>query len=572
MSCKGEDESYAGDEPTPSQCLIDTEKHIARTFFTPAHYRTINQSLASRWDRLHSLSAAMKLMEKYGVTLSPEEEQRLAGMDEAQQINALVMKMPQQSNEQFQQFFLQLQLLVSTATRVRRALEDGRPDLVEEALNDADSTGISSYILRMAIVQAGSEVQMLRAQYQAWMKESDAKCGKLIRGQEDAMSAQKKLAAAQAQLAIFTQGQNEKAKKVIMNFANQSDKGLISSSFHGWRTHTKQELLEREIKKDYVDRIDAAEKRLAEYKEAQLGNVRGVMMKKAYHNDQTLLGDALKYWREEVKEEKEKLHSADKVKELEEKLSNMKRNQSANTKSVVMKMNSDGEFALVSLVFAAFVTFHQDYQKNKEMESKVADAERKINKFMKAKSEGAKKIMEKMTGATDSGIIQMAFGGWKDVWEDAKKEAAMEEILNEHQQKMTAFNGRNKTNGHNVMDRARQHTEHAVLIRCMGAWRLDARMEATLKMFHAKIEAKRSQLVGVQHMFRRFANELEGNLKASADTSRDFMREGPPPGKKMMKNEGSVSLPDINQKPNSGRPQKPATPSTRVRTPTGSSR
>merc|ERR1719330_577627 len=287
------------------------------------------------------------------------------------------------------------------------------------------------------------------------------------------------------------------------------------------------------------------------------------------HNDQSLMADALKYWRDEVKEEKEKLHSADKVKALEEKLANMKRNQAANTKSVILKMNSDGEYALVSLVFSAFKTFHEDYQKNKAMESQVLEAERKIHKFKKAKSESANKIMSKMTGATDSGLIMQSFGGWKEVWEDAQKEAAMEEILNEHQSKMSAFNSRNKANGHHVMDRARQQTEYAVLIRALGAWRLDARMEATLRLFHAKIEAKRSQLVGVQHMFRRFANELEGNLKASADTSRDFLRDAPPPGKKMHKNEGSVSLPDINAKQNSGRPQKPATPTTRVRTPTG---
>merc|ERR1719323_1168620 len=103
----------------------------------------------------------MKLMQKYGVTLTPQEEERLSRMDEAQQINALVMKMPQQSNDQFQQFFLQLQLLVSTATRVRQGLEDGRTDVVKEALEEADAMAISPYILRMAIVQAGSEVTNL---------------------------------------------------------------------------------------------------------------------------------------------------------------------------------------------------------------------------------------------------------------------------------------------------------------------------------------------------------------------------------------------------------------------------
>merc|ERR1719238_2553124 len=97
----------------------------------------------------------MKLMEQHGVHLSPEEEERLSGMSEPQMIETLVTKMPQQSKEQFQHFFLQLQLIVSTATRVRQALEQGRSDLVEQAMDDADSTGIAQYILKMCIVQAG---------------------------------------------------------------------------------------------------------------------------------------------------------------------------------------------------------------------------------------------------------------------------------------------------------------------------------------------------------------------------------------------------------------------------------
>merc|ERR1719460_3418304 len=111
-------------------------------------------------------------------------------------IEALVSKMPQQSKEQFQHFFLQLQLIVSTATRERRALEDGRSDLVEQAMEDAESTGISQYILKMSIVQAGSEVNNLKRQHAAWVKDAEAKMSRLVKGQEDAVLAKQRLAKA----------------------------------------------------------------------------------------------------------------------------------------------------------------------------------------------------------------------------------------------------------------------------------------------------------------------------------------------------------------------------------------
>jgi len=46
--------------------------------------------------------------------------------------------------------------------------------------------------LRVAIVQAGTEVQTLKSQFEAWTTEADNKMGRLIRGQQDNLTAQKK--------------------------------------------------------------------------------------------------------------------------------------------------------------------------------------------------------------------------------------------------------------------------------------------------------------------------------------------------------------------------------------------
>merc|ERR1719337_98247 len=118
-------------------------------------------------------------MEQYGVTISPAEEKRLFQLDEGSMIERLVSRMPQQTKEQFEHFFLQLQLIVSTATRVRTGLEEGHPKVVEEALNDAEQTGIIPYILKMTLVQAGTEVSALRMQHDNWAGH------RLLRPQQD---------------------------------------------------------------------------------------------------------------------------------------------------------------------------------------------------------------------------------------------------------------------------------------------------------------------------------------------------------------------------------------------------
>merc|ERR1719262_1506470 len=116
-------------------------------------------------------------------------------------IDHLVRKMPKQSKEQFEHFFLQLQLVVSTSQRLSQALAQGSAKIMEEVMDSADDVGITPYILKMALVQAGAEVKALEAKEEAWVMNSERKMAPLLRGQEDSMLAQMELANATAQLA-----------------------------------------------------------------------------------------------------------------------------------------------------------------------------------------------------------------------------------------------------------------------------------------------------------------------------------------------------------------------------------
>merc|ERR1719223_980368 len=110
------------------------------------------------------------------------------------------------------------------------------------------------------------------------------------------------------------------------------------------------------------------------------------------------------------------------------------------------------------------------------------------------------------------------------------------------------------------MERQRIQVEQMIQLRVIVAWRLDARVEATLKVHHSKIDAKRQQLVGVQYMFRNFAKQLEAGLADGADTGRDFKDVSIPRKRMYRGQEASQSLPDIAQKPSSRSPVVGGTP------------
>merc|ERR1719343_1426736 len=95
-------------------------------------------------------------------------------------------------------------------------------------------SGIGPYILDVAIVQAGSEVRNLKDQFTTWCNEADNKMARLLRGQQDNLTAQKQLAIAEADLARQNCEQSQKSAKVVLSFASDNEKAIKLLTFQGW--------------------------------------------------------------------------------------------------------------------------------------------------------------------------------------------------------------------------------------------------------------------------------------------------------------------------------------------------
>merc|ERR1712118_440451 len=136
------------------------------------------------------------------------------------------------------------------------------------ALTDVSKTGIAPYVLKMAIVQAGSEVSSLRQSNVQWVKDSAGRMRHLLSGADDAFSAKKQLADAQKQLSHYSSSHNDKAKKMMMGVAGNADKALLVVCFSSWAELKKKLAFENKIRLEYEERIDAAQKRLFDYKQS----------------------------------------------------------------------------------------------------------------------------------------------------------------------------------------------------------------------------------------------------------------------------------------------------------------
>lgn len=556
-------ESMATLPETVKKGLSASVKYLVGNFIEEKHYSKISSSLASRWNTSQSMNAAMKLMEQSGVHITPEEEQRLSGLTEAQMIESLVSKMPQQSKEQFQHFFLQLQLIVSTATRVRQALEAGRADLVEQAMDDAESTGIVQYILKLTIVQAGSEVTNLKKTHAAFVKDAEGKLARMVKASEDAQVAKERLQKAMGELAVFQSTANENIKKVLMAFAGGSRTALLHGVVSTWHNYCKKMKVENEIFEEYREELEDAERRLIDAKSEQLKSITGMINRRHAGGKVSLTQEVFDLWKNDVAEAKDLIASKGAIAELEAKLGNMNAQASANAKKVLARCGAASVEQMRDMCFVEWRSYHAWYQKHLLEEEAVKAEEQRIQEFMKSHSENAKGLLSNMSAATDSGLLHEVLVAWNEVYKEEKQINEYAQVMQQTQGRFGQFGDRNKKGAASVMGRAEEHANCMLYLKVFGAWRLDTRIEQLLKVHQGKIDSKRSQLAGVQKKFREFAVQLENNINAGADSDRaiggaEYLAKQPESckGRKLRNSvvttaplkEGQISLPVINQK------------------------
>merc|ERR1712025_1180809 len=187
---------------------------------------------------------------------------------------------------------------------------------------------------------------------------------------------------------------------------------------------------EIEIKKEYIERIEEAQKKLFDYKQSQKGNAKGVLLRQAAAGDGALIGEVFAYLCKEPLQRKADEEAEKKMREIEAKLAAQAGRNKDNAKAVLMRNLASGDNMLMDVCIEAWKGWLVEYKKNKESEDAVKAAEAKVAAFMKNKSEGAKGIIDRMNSATDSGLVEHVVSTWVQYFKDLKKAEEMEAILN----------------------------------------------------------------------------------------------------------------------------------------------
>merc|ERR1719428_225018 len=122
-----------------------------------------------------------------------------------------------------------------------------------------------------------------------------------------------------------------------------------------WSKITIDNRGEKEIRDMFEKEIETLDAKLMEYRQAQLNNVRNVLMRKAAEGDSVLIQQVWKSWADEVQETKREAGSQDAMKAMEAKLASASEAQTENTKKVMSRMAAGSDTALLTVVLGSWV-------------------------------------------------------------------------------------------------------------------------------------------------------------------------------------------------------------------------
>jgi len=476
-------------------------------FLDEWHYRVLHANMATVWDRTQTVVATLDLFEAHGLVFAPDEKWELAAMEEDKMVEALVHKMSPQLRRSFEHFTLQLQLIVSTATRVRVALDEGDSKDVQRIVEDGDK-GIMQQILKATVVEAAAEVGELRLVHGSWAKSMGRRVDRLARTAQSTEAARWELEQIEASIDQYKIEQNAKSQKVLMTMCSGNSKMLVKTTFGGWWALTLKNRSERHIHERFKKEIADAEAKLLEFKMAQSASIKKVLMKSVADSASALTSAAFDAWLQLLRDGKEEGSNKDKLARQKERLQQLQEAQKASAKRTMARMAEGSDESLRSMSFHGWATYVQDTKHANAVHEKSAAIQKQIEAMKSRSSDQSKSVLESMAATSDIDLLVGCFHAWADDAATERKAREVEEVIANSNQKFAMLRNAQKAKATDVKQQAIDLQKENTKMQIFMNWSLLARGNYVHRHYAGKMDSKKQQLEAVRTMFNKFATEL----------------------------------------------------------------
>jgi hypothetical protein len=383
------------------------------------------------------------------------------------------------------------------------------------------------------VVAACADVMEIQDTFKGWEKAMKVREARLARAASEAMNDAQELADLQKQVAVFGNDQNQKTANIIMSMSGNNTKLLMTFAFTAWSAHYAQYKSTKHIHDKWKADIDGAEAKLLVFKMEKKNGMKSVMNQNLAGQEDMLKRELFKVWVSAAREEKDNKALAGRVAEAEAKMAAMKASQKENAKKAMMKVGAASDGALIDIMFKEWTKFMDMGKKDKELNQQAKAIEAKLKSFQDKAKDGAKSVMSKMGGGTDTSLLQMCMGAWWEEVKHSKKAAEVEGKLNSADSKFSMIRDRNKVANGNRVQTANELEKSITQMHIFMNWATQCRISLYVNHYGDRMGKKKQQLEQVQQMFKTFATQLEQGIGNTPRSQRKSTR--PAEGKEAIK-------------------------------------
>jgi hypothetical protein len=297
-------------------------------------------------------------------------------MPEYQMVRRLVGKMPESLRENFEHVSLQLQMVVTMATRLRKAIEAGSPEDVLTIVEESDGSGVGHQFLKRAVVVASNDISQTLSCNDSWTGNIEKKLTRLQNCAEDSERCQQKLMTVEAQIGNLRGEQKSKGKKVLTAWAQNNDETLLHSTFAGWKVYVAKCGAEKETRGKFEKRIAEANEKLFKCQGEKIKTIRAVFERAMLEAGEGLLRMCFDVFLDFLKKDQHAMTF--KRKSLETKLQIVQDKCSDSVRVVLSRMFCDTDDKSLGFMFAGWTEAVDMAKQDRELAAHVKAAEKAL--------------------------------------------------------------------------------------------------------------------------------------------------------------------------------------------------
>merc|ERR1712146_533634 len=119
-------------------------------------------------------------------------------------------------------------------------------------------------------------------------------------------------------------------------------------------------------------------------------------------------------------------------------------------------MSAGNDLALLTLCWQSWNASLEELKMDKEIDALAKKAEQQYKDFMAKKNGEAKGVLDRMSGASETGLLHLVLAAWIEEWKGMKQEREMEKIMNGHDARFKSLNMKQKGAAKSVASKCHQ--------------------------------------------------------------------------------------------------------------------